>query len=289
MQSSTSTVSTVTIIDPTVLKEWFNAFETKLNNDKIEELLDRPDSGKLINAQNYRGATALMFSVCGNLPIRVRQLIKRSADINLQDYDGDSALHYAARLQDSEIFFYLLTHAQINVNLKNTFQRTPLSSLVYVQHPKDTCEMICELLRKGADENNQDCFGVTPLMYAADKLLNRPNDLAHTNLNYKIISILIKALAFQSILIDRKGRSFKDYIKKGTQAVRSKIAEITKDNSYLQEVEQEEVKPEIKQEIKQNAPEVISIMPKVENMTKIAEFCILNNIEFSFSDGKINF
>jgi ankyrin repeat protein len=317
MQSTKSTISTnsTETVDPSFLSTWFDAFEN-YNPEKIDELLNRPDLSKFINnARKHNGMTALMISVRSGLSDPVRKLIQKSADINIQKFDGDTALHYAARNNSSEIFYYLLMQPGISVDLKNSNKRSPLNILVILQRQKDVCEMLTDLIKKGADVNNQHNTGLTPLMDAAKELLSTSDDSDKAKLNYKIISILIKAGARQTLPNINQGENFRDYIMKGSLFVRNKIAEITGDNSYLPEVKQE-VKPNcpstcacgsiiqqddkpktpVVQELtnklpdnKQNATEPTPKMSKIDKMTKIAEFCILNNIEFSFKDGNLDF
>lgn len=93
---------------------------------------------------------------------RVRALLQQGADVNQQDVDGSTALHWAAYVDDPGIIGVLLK-AGAKVNLANQFGITPLMEACDSRDPK----IVDLLLNAGADPNARAEAGETPVMRAA--------------------------------------------------------------------------------------------------------------------------
>ena len=93
---------------------------------------------------------------------RVRTLLQQGADVNQQELDGSTALHWAAYLDDPDIMGVLLK-AEAKVNLANHFGITPLMQACESRDPK----IVDLLLKAGADPNARAEAGETPVMNAA--------------------------------------------------------------------------------------------------------------------------
>jgi ankyrin repeat protein len=72
-------------------------------------LLDR---GASVNAVNNRGRTPLfdLLAAYVSTPAKVSILIQRSADLNIQDIDGDTALHYM-------MMFYVMVNVEGEIEI----------------------------------------------------------------------------------------------------------------------------------------------------------------------------
>lgn len=93
---------------------------------------------------------------------RVRTLLQQKVDVNQQELDGSTALHWAAHVDDLGIVNALLK-AGAKVNVANHFGITPLMQACDSQNPK----IVDVLLTAGADPNARAEGGETPVMLAA--------------------------------------------------------------------------------------------------------------------------
>lgn len=62
-----------------------------------------------VNYRDYRGQTALIYSITNGHPSSAKKLIELGADINLRDIQGNTALYYAIQRNYSEIIELLST------------------------------------------------------------------------------------------------------------------------------------------------------------------------------------
>ena len=117
------------------------------------------------------GRTPLMHAVLQGKDTEVKQLIKSGVDINVQDNNGFSALHFAA--QDNQLAsLRLLVEAGALIDTPNKFGNTPLFIATF--NSKGRGEIIQLLLKNGADRDYKNKSGVSPI------------DLAHTTENYNV-------------------------------------------------------------------------------------------------------
>src|SRR5437867_872286 len=91
-----------------------------------------------------------------------RALLKQRVDVNAQDVDGMTALHWAAHWDDLEMA-RLLLRAGANAKVSNRYGVTPLHEASTVGN----VALIEALLKAGADPNAAFGEGETPLMTAA--------------------------------------------------------------------------------------------------------------------------
>ncbi len=110
----------------------------------------------------YEGATDLFVAVSLNLPVLVRSLLTQGAELNAQDSDGWTSLHYAA-YNDASAAAKVLLENGAQVNAQDNEGLTPL----YYAASNDASVTAKVLLENGAQVNAQDNNGATPLHYAA--------------------------------------------------------------------------------------------------------------------------
>lgn len=132
------------------------------NNDTaaIEEYIK---SGQDVNATSYSGETLLQMAciqIGGRYEI-VRMLIIAGADINRRDSVGMSTVLTAAGMADTNTLALLLD-VGANINDSNVYGETPLHWAAYGRY--DNCKLLIE---KNCNVNVMTKSGATPLFYAA--------------------------------------------------------------------------------------------------------------------------
>jgi ankyrin repeat protein len=127
------------------------------------EILNILDSLENIDLRDSDERTPLINAACYNQQSILENLIKRGADINLQDKIGCTALHASAKNGFIEIAKILLSFGA-KVDLIDKYGNTPLSDAVF--YSNGTGELIKLLLSYGADKNLKNFSGVSPLELA---------------------------------------------------------------------------------------------------------------------------
>jgi len=133
------------------------------NWGEIEELLKNPD---FIIAKDLFGCTALHY-VCahGNFDL-VKYLIKKGAEVNVQNNQGETPLHLAIDYdteQSTSIAKYLLDHGAL-IEVKDKWNWTPLYKAVMSPY---NLEIVVYLIAKGASfKEGFDDYGYTVLHWA---------------------------------------------------------------------------------------------------------------------------
>ncbi|KAF0720107.1 hypothetical protein As57867_000548, partial [Aphanomyces stellatus] len=135
--------------------------------DVIFELLARPEIVCNINVQNKRGLSALHHAAESDSPASIDTLLACSGlDVNLRDADGDTALMAACLRGLKDVVVELLTRPEItrNINLQNSDGQ---SALHYAS--QRTCSQTHEIIDAlvaciGIDVNLRDKSGNTALI-----------------------------------------------------------------------------------------------------------------------------
>jgi ankyrin repeat protein len=160
--------------------------------------------GADINNRDIIGATPLIYAVANKQPDAVEALLKYSPDPDILTYDGESALHIAAKSDYLEIAEILIRDSA-DINIRDKINCTPLhfaslynyyymtDLLIYYEAEIDpetldgttplmaavwagNAEIADILIQNGADVNHADTDGYTPILIAAqfgDTLLTR--------------------------------------------------------------------------------------------------------------------
>ncbi len=116
-----------------------------------------------VNQTNKRGITPLIYVTKYNFSEGDHEnsnildclLATEGLDVNYQDNQGNTALHYAVSMKRRRHIEALLAHQNINPNIKNKLGRTPL-------HLENDSQLIELFMQKGADNTMKDHSGITP-------------------------------------------------------------------------------------------------------------------------------
>lgn len=156
------------------LKEFFNATHTG-DTKKVLELLN---AGVDVNASFERddselsGKTALMIASSGGYSDLVEKLISRGADVHRKHYSGETALMFAADGGDvSTIKALLRAGADPNAKVVSAHagELTPLTITINTRHER-RFEVAKILLAAKAQVNFEGPFIMSPVMHALEDL-----------------------------------------------------------------------------------------------------------------------
>ena len=158
-----------------------------------------------INAVNDRGESFLnVITWFSNTNIVKLFLNRPDIDVNIQDIDGEAALH---RVRSKDVLSLLLTHPKININIKNKKGNTPLHKV---------CERDLSLLEPllnhpNIQPNIQNKEGETALHYLCSRTyVSEYDNFLELFLSYSKVNINIQ---------DKKGKTPIDLI-----IIKNKIA-----------------------------------------------------------------
>ncbi|XP_060583880.1 E3 ubiquitin-protein ligase mib1-like [Ruditapes philippinarum] len=155
------------------------------DSSKVDEILQRSDATVNVNGV-FAGHTALQAaSQNGHVDV-IKVLMKYDLDMEIEDKDGDRAVHHAA-FGDEPAVIELLHRGGADLNARNKRRQTPL----HIGVNKGHIGVVKALLEIGCHPSLQDSEGDTPLHDAISKkrddmislLLEFHADLTITNNN----------------------------------------------------------------------------------------------------------
>jgi ankyrin repeat protein len=135
----------------------------KNNNQKLLSFLI--EKGADLEARDHLGRTPLMVSICEKNNAGAFELLKNNAQKDARDYYGKSPMILAAQYGNTSMLKYLHQKGFGTLNDRSAQLRTPLMYAIEMGH-EDTVK---ELLHLGANVNQGDVFGITPLICATIK------------------------------------------------------------------------------------------------------------------------
>ncbi len=128
------------------------------DNELINFIRNNRDILNLTDEDEEDGESSLLhsvFTIHNGLNI-VRHLIAHGADVNAQDINGDTPLHY---YPNNTRACRLLIESGADIDIQNNNERTPLHRAVEMR----SIDTIRLLIEHGADVHAQDINGDTPL------------------------------------------------------------------------------------------------------------------------------
>jgi ankyrin repeat protein len=124
-------------------------------------LLEKGADPNLLNNKNQNSLFFVIENTYGN---RFRYLLKKGADINQQDIDGNTPLHnYLLKSPERDKGISLFLKGKANLKSVNNKKQTPLHLAVY----SNDASAVCQLVMDKADLNQPDVDGNTALHYIA--------------------------------------------------------------------------------------------------------------------------
>ena len=108
-----------------------------------------------INQANGDGETSLIIAAKNDFSTVIILLQQNEINVNQQDKNGNTALHYAISAKGTKRTEALIAHGNIDINIKNNLGQTPL-------HLTSNAFVTQQLIQAGADENIRDNAGRLP-------------------------------------------------------------------------------------------------------------------------------
>jgi uncharacterized protein len=131
---------------------------------ELENLISKDK--KDINKKEDLGYSPLAMSVARGYIDVVKILLENGADVNSQDDKGNTPLHYVGDNNYFEIAELLLKHGA-NISLLDNYDNEPLTRAVFnVKGDDDKLPLVKLLLDNGANPNNKNKSGISPLDFA---------------------------------------------------------------------------------------------------------------------------
>jgi len=132
-----------------------------LDRVRLRNILTR--NGGDPNAEFTAGVPLIVYAAKHRFLDQVTHLLSLGADVNLQDYHGESALMYASENGDDEMIQLLQATGEVDVNAQNDDGETSLIKASNL----GLASSVSNLLPWGVDVNHMDSHRMTALMYAS--------------------------------------------------------------------------------------------------------------------------
>lgn len=143
------------------------------------------ENGARVNAIGAKGMTALLYAAAHKNLDACTFLVAHRAEVNHQNDDGQGVLHLAAKIVPGELPKDYLPVLQFLVDAGAKIESHPnkVSPLFDTSAMKVSPKIVPLMVRAGADPNQPDAFGETPLVHVARGGLS---DVARELLHYPI-------------------------------------------------------------------------------------------------------
>jgi len=141
-----------------IMKDIFQAIRIKDNNDFMSIINDFD-----INVLNEYNQNLLQESISSNNLSAASFLIENGIELNHQDSDGKTSLHYCASFNNYSIAEKILDKGG-NINICDNFGNNPLWVAVF--NARGEYELVKLFLKYNADANNKNKSNKSPLDFA---------------------------------------------------------------------------------------------------------------------------
>jgi ankyrin repeat protein len=148
-----------TTVNKVITEELKYKFLVYADSGRVDMLRYLIEIGVNPNTANYDGTTALIYAAQRNHLGAVNLLIEKGADVNAKPYNGNTALHAASRYNNDSIAEILILN-KANVNAINEYGSTALHLSAGYGYPFLTQLLIYY----GATVDTTDYYGNTPLL-----------------------------------------------------------------------------------------------------------------------------
>jgi ankyrin repeat protein len=122
-----------------------------------------------INFKDVQGDRPVMIAAMRGDLEEGKNLLRSGVKVNLQNKNGDTALHLAIKNQNIKFAQLLLKDPKTNINIKNKKGDTPLHEVINVVKPEDRDLITQELIKKGANINAKNNDGNTVFHLAVER------------------------------------------------------------------------------------------------------------------------
>ena len=129
------------------------------------------EAGAQIDAQNYQGATALLFAAQRNYPAALRILLENNADINIPTYEGETPVHVGVQSNSRKSLAVLLSYGVNYANLTDSGRSILHEAAEYGD--LETIKFLTSSRLQDLRSAKQDNSGSTPQVFA-DRRTNEP-------------------------------------------------------------------------------------------------------------------
>jgi len=175
-------------------------FELAIASGNLSLVIEQYLNGANLNYPNKKGELPLVMAMSLNRKEITQWLIKQAIDLNKKDSRGNTALHIAAKLGQTQNTVAISKRIK-NIDVINNNQQTPLILAVKFKQ-QATAQW---LINQGSDNHYKDAFGKSANDYNRKsklKLANREQKQAKTNREKSIarkqLAHQLKALQTQS-------------------------------------------------------------------------------------------
>lgn len=155
-------------------KEGYSIFHHACDRNEGYKFMEKfQDSGYNFDCQNRCKRTPLMLAVRNNNMKCFEFLLSQKIDLNIKDYEGNTALHLCISSRHVLTFMERLIASGANVNAQNFKKETPLHLACYLDYSiRDEVfdNVVTFLLDNGADIHMKDKYKRTPLSFLVHKL-----------------------------------------------------------------------------------------------------------------------
>lgn len=121
------------------------------------------DVGADVHAVNNSGETPLIAATRRNADAAIQLLLEAGANPNGRDHEENTALHFAAQVEEGQTLIPILMKAGADINARNANGTTPLMFCAAEDWHKNVTALSCGQLNVNAKDNS----GFTALHYAA--------------------------------------------------------------------------------------------------------------------------